>query len=422
MTTHARRALALSAQPIRQDWYRIGPVMAATPEDPKVADVYVFDAIGGWMGVNADDFVRDVAGLDVERIVLHLNTPGGDVFEGVAMANVLRAHPASVTVVVDGLAASAGSVVAMAGDEIVMGVGSQMMIHDAWGLSVGNAADMAKMAESLSSVSDSIASTYAARAGGTAADWRATMIAETWYTAEEAVAAGLADRVATEADKGTATGQQVTPGGGAGLFDWWDSLSARDRFDLSVFSHAGRENAPAPRSPAATASGLISITQEGSRPVAFTDEQLTTMRQRLGVAATADEATILAALDEALQEHAVPPSEATADAWRAEAQRLSTEVAEIKAERAREAKDRARQAKDNFFADMSRTGRLKPADRAELERQYDEAPQVVRNIVSARAAGSEVPVAELGYTGGTESADPTVDDVRETPAYKNWRA
>ncbi len=314
MTALARRALALTAQPVRQDWYRIGPVMAVADGDkqPKVADVYVFDAIGGWMGVTADDFVRDVAGLDVDRIVLHLNTPGGDVFEGVAMANVLRSHRASVTVMVDGLAASAGSVVAMAGDEVVMGVGSQMMIHDAWGLSVGNAADMAKMAESLSSVSDSIASTYAARAGGTAADWRATMIAEIWYTAEEAVAAGLADRLATDADKGSATGQQVTPGGGAGLFDWWDRVSTQDRFDLSVFAHAGRQHAPPPampagiRSPAATASG--SITHEGSRPVAFTDEQLTTMRQRLGVAATADEATILAALDEALTKQSASPS------------------------------------------------------------------------------------------------------------------
>ncbi len=398
MTAHARRALALSAQPIRQDWYRIGPVMAATPEDPKVADVYVYDAIGGWMGVNSDDFVRDVAALDVDRIVLHLNTPGGDVFEGVAMANVLRAHPATVTVMVDGLAASAGSVVAMAGDEIVMGVGSQMMVHDAWGLSIGNAADMAKSAETLRSVSDSIASTYAARAGGTAADWRATMIAETWYTAEEAVAAGLADRVATDADKGTATGQQVTPGGNAGLFDWWDSLSARNRFDLSVFSHAGRENAPAPRSPAATASGRTPTTQEGSRPVAFTDEQLTTMRQRLGISATADEATILAALDEALAEPeppAVPagmtliPQAALADlqAAAAETHRL------VARQHDRERGEVLAKYRDRFV----------PASRAAWEKQYDLDP--TGTVAYLEQAPVIVPLTEIGHSDDSGALD-----------------
>ncbi len=392
------------------------PVLAQAP-DPKVtgstATLRLYDPIdswGEWFGVSAKEFVGalDELPAGVTELRLHLNSPGGEVFEAIALLNALRQHPARVVAVVDGLAASAASFVAVGADELIMQPNSELMIHPAWAAAVGNADDLRDAANRLERLSDNIASIYQRKAGGSLEDWRAAMADETWYTAEEAVTSGLADRI--------------------GSGDAEDVGQAKAKFDLSVFAHAGRAHAPAPampatpRTPAATASGPTPTTQEGSRPVAFTDEQLTTMRQRLGVAASADEATILAALDEALHEHAAPPSQVTAEAWRAEAQRLSTEVAEIKAERAREAKDRARQAKDDFFAEMSRTGRVKPADRAELERQYDEAPQVVRNIVSARAAGSEVPVDDLGYTGGTESADPTVDDVRETPAYKNWRA
>jgi ATP-dependent protease ClpP protease subunit len=316
--TH-RRLRAAAGQP--RPWYRIGPVQAlAEPgaEEPaseprsSSADVYVFDTIGGWFGVTADDFVRDVAELDVDRIVLHLNTPGGDASEGVAIANVLRAHRARVEVRVDGMAASAGSVIAMAGDEVVMSIGSQLMVHDAWGFSMGNAAEMAAAQRMLDSTSDAIASTYAAKAGGTAAQWRDVMRAETWYTAEEAVTAGLADRVATADETGTAEGQQITPGRSGSFWDLWDSLAQPDRFDLSAFTYAGRDRAPAPampgRRPAAAAVGRS--TTERSRIVrTFLDD----VRTRLGVAADADEATTLAALDEALDERADEPDDGDED-------------------------------------------------------------------------------------------------------------
>lgn len=296
-------------------WFHIGPVALAGEPAPaapadaiepteapvSTADVYVFDAIGGWFGMTADDFVRDVASLDVDRLVLHINSPGGDVFEGVAIANVLRAHRAHVTVRVDGLAASAASLIAMAGDEVVMGIGSQMMVHDASTLAYGTAAELEAMLRRLNTTSDSMAGTYAARAGGTAAEWREIMRAEAWYTPEEAVAAGLADRVATADETGTAEGEQITPGSSDGLWDMWGSLRDPARFDLSAFAYAGREHAPAPvmpgrQTPAASAAGDRS-NPEGSGDVAFSDEQLTTMRQRLGLAADADEADIVAALD-----------------------------------------------------------------------------------------------------------------------------
>src|SRR5690606_38136643 len=118
-----------------------------------------------------------------------------DVFDGVAIYNALRDHPADVAVRVDGLAASAASFIAQAGDKVTMNRGSQLMIHDAWGLCIGPAADMRETAALLDRVSDTIAGLYAARAGGTVEDWREAMLAESWYSAEEAVEANLADEV-----------------------------------------------------------------------------------------------------------------------------------------------------------------------------------------------------------------------------------
>jgi ClpP class serine protease len=129
---------------------------------------------------------------------------------------------------VDGLAASIASVIAMAGDRIVMAPNSQLMIHDGSGLCIGNAAEMRQMAELLDRQSNNIAEVYANRAGGTAEDWRALMEAETWYTAQEAVDAGLADEVAST--------RTLT-----------DGNSPQNSWDLSIFRYPSRAEAPAPQ-------------------------------------------------------------------------------------------------------------------------------------------------------------------------------
>lgn len=182
--------LQAGPQTIRPDWCRIEARLGddSTPG----ADVYIFDEIGYW-GTTARDFAEQIAGLDVGQITLHLNSPGGDAWDGVAIANVLRRHSAKVDVIVEGIAASAASLIAMAGEHITMGPSSMMMIHDASGMTWGNAETMRQSAEILDKLSDSYADAYAKRAGGTTAQWRETMRAETWYTAEEAVLAGLAD-------------------------------------------------------------------------------------------------------------------------------------------------------------------------------------------------------------------------------------
>lgn len=170
------------------------------------ADLYIFDEIGyDWWsdgGVVASDFVQELAGIRATTLNVHINSPGGDVFDGIAIANALRDHPATVNVTVDALAASIASVIALAGDTVTMNRNSQMMIHDASGGQYGNAADMEEMAALLDKVSNNIAAAYADRAGGGVKKWRDLMRAETWFDAQETVDVGLADKVQPLADRG----------------------------------------------------------------------------------------------------------------------------------------------------------------------------------------------------------------------------
>ncbi len=159
------------------------------------AEVFLYGVVG-W-DIWAEELVPELAALDVDHLVCHVNSPGGDAFDGIALANTLAAHKAKVTMHIEGMAASAASVIAMAGDEIVMHPGARLMIHDALCLTVGNAADHRAAIELLDAVSQDIAGIYASRAGGSPDEWRQKMLAETWLGADEAVTAGLADRVVT---------------------------------------------------------------------------------------------------------------------------------------------------------------------------------------------------------------------------------
>jgi ATP-dependent protease ClpP protease subunit len=229
----------------RPQWYQI---RNAAPNTTGPAELLIYDVIDSWMGVSAEQLVRDIAALDSNRaLTVRINSPGGNVYDGVAILNALRNHPGTVTCVVDGLAASAASVIAMGGDEIVMNRNAEMMVHNGSALVMGGAQDMRKMADRLDAVNANLASVYAERAGGTPQDWRAVMDSETWYSAEEAVAAGLADRV----DSGAA-----------------DARAIAAKFDLSIFAHAGRQNAPAPVIPAEHKTPLpveAEVTEKGER-------------------------------------------------------------------------------------------------------------------------------------------------------------
>lgn len=179
--------------PNRQSWYEIRAENAATKG---VADVYLYDEIGYW-GVPASAFVRELNELDVETINVFLNSPGGEVGDGIAIFNALKRNKAAVHVTVDGSALSIASVIAQAGDKRRMAQGAAMMIHEPWIGAMGDADFMRKMAEQLDKDADEIAEIYADRAGGEASEWRDRMKDETWYRPQEAVAAGLADEVVT---------------------------------------------------------------------------------------------------------------------------------------------------------------------------------------------------------------------------------
>lgn len=161
--------------------------------------LYVYDVIGGY-DQDSQEFVKAVHAIDAKAIDLHINSPGGFVYDAVSMFEALTAHPATVRVHIDGLAASAASLLAMAGDSVEIARGGRVMIHDAQGIGIGSPADMREYADLLDAVSDDISGYYADRAGGKPAAWREAMRVTTWYSAAEAVDAGLADRVAGTSD------------------------------------------------------------------------------------------------------------------------------------------------------------------------------------------------------------------------------
>ena len=172
------------------------------------AEIFLYDIIvdseleAEWWGGGAPEpFARELRGITAGTIHLRINSPGGSVFGARAMEQALREHKAKVIVHVDGLAASAASFLAMAGDEVVMAKGAMLMIHNAWTIALGNAAELRKTADLLSKIDGTLAQTYADRTGGKVEDIAAQMAEETWFTAEEAVDHGFADAIA-EAPKG----------------------------------------------------------------------------------------------------------------------------------------------------------------------------------------------------------------------------
>jgi ATP-dependent protease ClpP protease subunit len=163
------------------------------------AEIYLYGVVGGdWYGggVTAKQFADDLKALgSVKNIDLRINSDGGDVFEGKTIYSRLVDHPAKVTARIDGLAASIASLIAMAGDEIIISEGGFVMIHNAWTFAMGNADDLRRTADLLDTVSGTILDTYVARTKGQRAGIKKMMDAETWMTADEAVKNGFADKV-----------------------------------------------------------------------------------------------------------------------------------------------------------------------------------------------------------------------------------
>ena len=160
------------------------------------AEVSIYDEIGAY-GVSAKSFLDELGALpDDGPLTLRLNSPGGSVFDAVAIYNALKRHAGPVSVWIDGIAASAASYVAMAGDEVVMPENAFLMIHDPSGLVMGTADDMRAMAEALDKIKGSLVAGYVLKSGGSEDGIAALMAKETWLDAAEAVELGFADRLA----------------------------------------------------------------------------------------------------------------------------------------------------------------------------------------------------------------------------------
>lgn len=167
-------------------------------------EIYIYDAIVAddetaywWGGVSAETLVPAIRDIKGGTIHLRINSPGGDVFAAQTICQAIRDTGAKVVAHVDGYAASAATVIATAADEVEISDGGFFMIHNAWTWAMGNANDLTATATLLSKIDGTLAAQYAKKSGMAVDDVRAAMDAETWYTAEEAVAAGLVDRIAS---------------------------------------------------------------------------------------------------------------------------------------------------------------------------------------------------------------------------------
>lgn len=173
----------------KNNWFR----MQASTENE--AEIFIYDEIGYW-GVTAKQFVADLKALgNITHIRLHINSPGGDVFDGIAIFNALKFHGAAITVYIDGLAASMASVIAMVGNPVIMPENTMMMIHKPWGFAGGDADDMRDYADLLDKVESVLIPAYAAKTGKSHDEIAALLEDETWLTGEECLSQGFADQV-----------------------------------------------------------------------------------------------------------------------------------------------------------------------------------------------------------------------------------
>jgi HK97 family phage major capsid protein len=219
------------------DWFRV-----ENAGDAERAVLRIYGAIGDYWGeddTTAAAFARTLEGITAPTIDLHINSTGGLVWDGIAIHAALLNHAATVEVHVDGIAASAASFVAMAGDIISIEKPAKMMIHDASSFGYGNAEDLRELADLLDELSDTIAGVYADRAGGDVETWREAMKVETWYNAAEAVTAGLADRVANDTtDPAAQLAAEFNASAGAAFANHKTSAPAPVRRGQPVFAHA----------------------------------------------------------------------------------------------------------------------------------------------------------------------------------------
>ena len=172
---------------MNRKWYEIN-------NGVDVTDVYLFNDIGTF-GISAQSFVEEIKEYEEKELAIHINSLGGEVFDGMAIYSIIQRRKAKTTVYIEGIAASIASVIALAADEVIMSENSLLMIHNAWGGSSGDASEMRKQADVLDKISNEIAEIYVKKTHLPYDEIIRMMGEETWLTAEEAVAMGFVDSI-----------------------------------------------------------------------------------------------------------------------------------------------------------------------------------------------------------------------------------
>ncbi len=194
----------------KPDWYRI----EAKDEDDN-AEIIIYDVVG-WPYNDAFDLIRNLGTIKAKNISVRINSPGGDVFDGVAIFNALKEHPAHVTTKIEGLAASIASIIALAGDEVQAHKNAMYMVHDPWVLAAGNQYDLREIADILGKIGGNMLDIYYDKSNIGKRELKQMMKDETWFTAAEAKDRGLIDTIL-------------------------DTGAAKAKFDLSIYANVPDE-------------------------------------------------------------------------------------------------------------------------------------------------------------------------------------
>jgi len=221
--------------------------------------VYIYDVIDGFWGASATGLLTAFAAAGKGDLHLHINSPGGDVFEARAMAAIVVAHPGNVAVHIDGLAASAATYLALSGNSVSMTQGGMLMVHESWSLAYGNKRELTKTASLLSQIDDTIIADYVARTGKSADEVRGWIEAETWFQADQALELGFIDAIDTNTKRSAASAQ-----------------ASAARWNLNAYANAPK---PAPK-PAPPPPPEITP-QPGPDLAALTAQQLQNNRNRM---------------------------------------------------------------------------------------------------------------------------------------------
>lgn len=398
----------------KREWFRF--VTAKAKNEP--AEVYVYGDIGETFwgeGVSAQSFVDQLNEIESTELHVRINSPGGSAWDGMTIANAIMRHPAKTTTFIDGLAASAASIVAFAGDEVVVSKWGRAMLHNAHAMVAGTAADMRDVATQLDALNANMATYYADRSSGDddAAAFARAMEKETWYSAQELLDAGLATRI--------------------------DDSGVREEVERAVASALATTQMKFQHPPTAKTKETRMATKDdlakrlGKDPADITDEDLMKAAlDALGDAPAADDPKDTGATgDPAETDPAAPPAgEPTPAAAPTPVPAAAKGTVEVDATAFAELQRQAALGAQAFADAQAK------ADRAVIDKAIDEGriPLARANhylalmkadrtdttdLLTNRIPPNTVPLSEVGHSADVPGADATAS-VTDNPSYNAW--